>query len=141
MPVLRAFVLRWIAQTLRLSPPPLLGEPATARLGRGFGRPPPPPDLEPGGNRFPKALESELAVSPLASLFLSHRADDRARPLYEAPLLGRRENSRRRDVEDRLDAGLGLLRVLAPGSARAREPELDLAERKRDGLPVAELDA
>lgn len=141
MPVLRAFVPRRIAQTLRLSSPPLLGEPAAARLGRGLGRPAPALDLEPGGDRFPEALEGDLAISPLAPLFLSHRADDGAGPFCEAPLLGRRENSRRVDLENRLDAGLGLLRMLASGPARAGEPELDLAERKLEGLPVAELDA
>jgi hypothetical protein len=141
MPLLLAFVPRWISQTLRFSPPALLGEPAAAGLGRGPGRPPLPPDLEPRGDRFPEALEGDLAVSPLAPLFLSHRADHGARPLCEAPLLGVREHSRRFDVENRLDAGLGLLRMLASRPARAREPELDLAQGKLEGLPVAELDA
>jgi len=141
MPLLLAFVPRWISQTLRFSPPALLGEPAAAGLGRGPGRPPLPPDLEPRGDRFPEALEGDLAVSPLAPLFLSHRADDGAGPLHEAPLLGVREHRRPLDVENRLDACLGFLRMLASGPARAREPELDLAQWKLDGLPVAELDA
>jgi hypothetical protein len=141
MPVLGPFVPRWIAQALRLSPSPLLGEPAAARLGRRLGRPPLPPDLEPRGDRFPEALESELAVSPLAPLFLSHCAHDWARSLYEPSLLGVRENGRRFDVENCLDTGLGLLCMLAPGPARAREPELDFPERKLDDLPVADLDA
>jgi hypothetical protein len=141
MPLLLAFVPRRIAQALRLAPQPLLGEPAAARFGRRLGRPAPALDLEPCGDRVREALECELAVSPLAPLFLSHRADDRSGPLYKAPLLGRRENSRRSDVENRFDAGLGLLRMLASGPARARESELDLAEWKLEGLPVAELDA
>jgi hypothetical protein len=141
MPLLLAFVPRWISQTLRFSPPALFGESPAAGLGRGPGWPPLPPDLEPRGDRFREALEGDLAVSPLAPLFLSHRADHGARPLCEAPLLGVRENGRRFDVENRFDAGLGLLRVLASRPARAREPELDLAEGKLEGLPVAELDA
>ena len=141
MPLLLAFVPRWISQTLRFSPPALFGEPPAAGLGRGPGWPPLPPDLEPRCDRFPEALEGDLAVSPLAPLFLSHGADHGACLPHEAPLLGGRKNGRRLDVEDRFDAGLGLLRMLASRPARAREPELDLAERKLEGLPVAELDA
>jgi hypothetical protein len=141
MPLLLAFVPRWIAQALRLAAQPLFGEPAAARFGRGLSRPAPAPDLEPRGDRFSESLEGELAVSPLAPLFLSHRADDGSGALCEPPLLGGRENSRPLDVENRLDAGLGLLRMLASGPARARESELDLAEWKLEGLPVAELDA
>jgi hypothetical protein len=141
MPVLGAFVRRWIAQALRFSPPPLLGEPAPPRLGGGPGRAPLAPNLEPGGYRIREPLEGELPVSPLAALFLSNRADDGAGPLDEAPFLGVRENRGGFDVENRLDAGLGLLRVLAAGPARARETQVDLGERKLDGLPVADLDA
>jgi hypothetical protein len=141
MPVLPAFIPRWITQALRFCPTPLLGEPAPPGLGRGLGRPALPPDLEPGGDRFTEAVEGELAISPLAPLFLSHCADYRADPFDEAALLGRRQNRRRFDVENRFDAGLGLLRMLASGPARAREPELDFAQRKREGLPVAQLDA
>lgn len=119
MPVLVAFLPGWIAQALLLAPLPLLGEPPPARLGGGLGRPAFPLDLEPRGDRFPQALECDLAVSPLAPFLLSHRPDDRARPSCEPPLLGGRENRRRFDVENGHDAGLGLLRMLAPGPARA----------------------
>jgi hypothetical protein len=142
MPLFPPFVgVRLASQALRLAPAPLLGEPAAARFGRGLGRPAPPPHLEPGRDRLSEAFEGELAVSPLAPLLLSYRADEGAGPLDEAPLLGVGEHSRGFDVENRLDAGLGLLRMLTSGPARAREPELDLAERKRKDLPVAELDA
>jgi hypothetical protein len=141
MPVLVRIVPRWIAQALRLAPPPLLGEPAAECLRGGPGRPAFPLDLEAGGDRVREALQGDLAISPLASLFLSDRADDGPCPGAESPLLGRCEHGRRFDLEDGLDAGLGLLRMLPSRPAGARKPELDFSERKLYGLPVAELDA
>ena len=141
MPVLVSFVPWWIAEALRLAPAALLGEPAPTRLGGRPGRAPLAPNLEPGGYRIREPLEGELPVSPLAPLLLSYCTQDRPGPLDEAPFLGVRENRGGFDVENRLDAGLGLLRVLASGPARARETQVDLGERKLDGLPVADLDA
>jgi hypothetical protein len=93
---------------------------------------PAPLDPEALAERLGEPLERKLLVPPLASLVLGDRADDGAAPGEQAPLLRVGERLGALDVEDRLDPGLRLLRVLAAGAARARRPELDLAERDRE---------
>ena len=64
---------------------------------------------------FEDAIGRELAVAQLGALVLRDCADDRADPLEDALDLGRGQALRRFDVEQRLDAGRGLVRVLAAG--------------------------
>jgi hypothetical protein len=99
------------------------------------------PAPETGGESSCKPLERQFPVPPLASLVLGNRADDRPGASHEAAFLRVGQRWRGLHIEDRLDPGLRLLDVLAARAARTREPKLDLAERKLDGLPVADLDA
>ena len=78
-----------------------------------------------------RAARRELAVSGLAPLVLGDRAQvgRRAPPrAASAP----RSAPRSLDVEERLDAGLRLLGVLAARPARAGRAEADLRERQDD---------
>src|SRR5688572_11063943 len=108
MPVLVAFLRWWIAKALLLRPPPLLGQPAAPRRRRRLGSRAFALDLEAGGDRVREPFESQLAVPPLAPLFLSDRADYGARLGCEPPLLGVGENRGALHREDGLDAGLRL---------------------------------
>ena len=77
----------------------------------------------------------ELAVPRLAPLVLRDGAEDRPRLRDDPPFLPGRERRRRLDVEHRLDAGLGLVRVLAARPRRARDAQLDLV--RVDARPSA----
>ena len=76
--------------------------------------------------RLDQPLDSELAVPQLAALVLGDRSQHRARLADHARLLNAPERGRGLDVEERLDARLGLLRVLAARPTRPREAQLDL---------------
>ena len=103
-------------------------------------------DAEARSDRIRQPFERELAVSPLAPLVLGDRTHKGAPALRETALLGLRERCRAPNVEARLDARLGLLRVLAARPARPRRPKLDLGERNREplrdpeGVDAARLD-
>ena len=81
-----------------------------------------PLDLQRLRQRLDEPLGRELPVPPLAALVLRDRAQLRPGLRDDAPLLRLGERGRRLDVEDRLDAALRLLRVLAARAARAGEP-------------------
>ena len=68
-------------------------------------------------------LGRERPVSKLRALVLGDRADDRAEPVEHAPALGVAQACRGLDVEERLDPGRALLRVLPAGTARPGEAE------------------
>src|SRR2546425_11628920 len=82
--------------------------------------------------RLHEPRDRQLAVPPLAALVLGEGALHRSGLRDHASLLSRRQRCRGLDVEDRLDATLGPLCVLAARPARAREAQLDLGERDRD---------
>src|SRR5947208_2811098 len=117
---------RWAAQALRLAALPLLLQASLPCGGRRFGRTALPLDLQGVPQGLDDALDRELAVSPLAAFVLGDGAEHRAGLREHAPLLSVGQRDRALDVEDRLGAGLGLLRVLSAGPAGAREAELDL---------------
>src|SRR5918996_1849469 len=113
-----------LPQPLRPAPQALRSEAALAGGRRRLRRPPRPLRLQAVPNRSRESLQRELPVPPLAPLVLRHGADDRADPVAQALLLRVGERRGGLDVEDRLDAGLRLLRVLPTGPARAGDAEL-----------------
>src|SRR3990170_6183270 len=110
---------RRLPPPLRLAPPALLVEAALAGGESRRRRPPWAQDPQRITERLGQALQRELAVSPLAALVLRDRADDGAGAGEHTALLRRAQRSGGLDVEHRLDSGLRLLGVLAPGPARA----------------------
>ena len=119
MSVLGLFVLRWIAQALRIASTSLLGEAPFPRCGARLRRAALPLDAEALSQSGGETLERELAVPPLAPLILRERADHGASARSQAPFLRVGQGRGRLDVEDGLDPSLRLLRVLAAGPARA----------------------
>src|SRR5262245_37209742 len=119
-------------ERLRSRAPPLVLEPALARLrGRSRGYPP-PRDSERLTELFDEALDRQLAVPRLAALVLRHRPEDGAGACNDPAALGVGQRGGGLDLERRLDSGRGLLGVLASRAARPRDADLDLREREED---------
>src|SRR3954447_17785951 len=78
-----------------------------------------------------EGLDPQLLVAALAPFGLRDRAAHRPDAADDAPLLTVGERARCLHVEHRLDARLGLLRMLTPRPARARGSQLDLGLRQR----------
>src|SRR5207247_4196039 len=81
---------------------------------------------------FDEPLGRELAVAPLTPLVLGNGAERGTGARHDAALLRCGQRGGGLDVEDRLDARIALLRVLATWAARAREAEVDLGARNGD---------
>src|SRR5262249_61664665 len=120
------------ASALRLAAARFLLQPPLLRGGARLGRAAFPLHLECLSERLDHALDRELAVSPLAAFVLGDRADYRAGLRDHAALLRVGQRDRALDVEDRFGPGLGLLRMLPSGPARAGVAKLDLGARDRD---------
>src|SRR5258708_33802523 len=84
------------------------------------------------------ALRREVAVAQLRALVLRDRTHHRPQAFEDTPDLRRCQPGGGLDVEKRLDAGRGLLRVRPPPPARTCEPERD-SWSHRLGLPGRNL--
>src|SRR5436190_4842615 len=129
-----AFLLvrRRTPQALHLASPALRCEPLLDGFAVWPRRPPPLPHLERAPERGDEALEGELAVPELAALVLRDRPDRRAEARDHPLLLHVGERRRGLDLEERLDAGFRLLRMLAAGATRPGGAEADLGAPDRD---------
>src|SRR5581483_2393612 len=123
-------VVRRLPEPLRLAPPALLAEAPLARGLRRLRRRPRAPRPRRPPQLLEHALGRELPVAKLRALVLRNRPHGRPEPGEHATTLAVAERFRRVDVEERLHARRGLLRVLTAGPARARDPERDLAANR-----------
>jgi len=125
-------VARRATPALDLAPPLLRRDPLLDRLTVRTRRTPRPPDAERVAQRRDQPLDGQLAVPELTAFVLGHGADGRAGAREHALLLRVRQGRRLLDVEERLDAGLRLLGVLASRPARPGRAEADLRACDRD---------
>ena len=124
------------AALLALRLAPLGVEAGLLRRAGRLRRPPGRVDLQRVGQPRPEPFERELAVACLRPRVGRGGARHRTEALEQPRALARSERRRRRDREAHLDAGVGGVRVLTTGTARARRAPLELVEadhaRRRD---------